>query len=271
MGESSGTASAAGAAPAALRFSGEVTDFYQRFRRGYPLAVLDAIVAAFALGEDDVVLDLGCGTGQLTVPMAARVRLAAGMDPSPDMLARARQTAVDAGAGNTAWLLGGDTDVAAVQPILAGLGAVTVGQALHWMDHERLFAAVKPLLRPGGGIAVVTNGEPLWLQDSAWSRALRSALAAWFGVALSATCGTDQASQDRYRAALAAAGYSTATTTVQYSGNLTAAEVIGGVYSAIDPVPPDERPAFEDRIRTAIEPHAPFTEPVRVRILTGRG
>jgi hypothetical protein len=28
------------------------------------------------------------------------------------------------------------------------LAAVTVAQASHWMDHERLFAAVRPLLVP---------------------------------------------------------------------------------------------------------------------------
>ncbi|MFI5609637.1 class I SAM-dependent methyltransferase [Amycolatopsis sp. NPDC051903] len=256
-----------------LGFSGEVTEFYHRFRRGYPPAAFDAIAEAFALGEDDVVLDLGCGTGQLTVPMAARVRAVVGMDPSPDMLARARRAAADAGVTTASWLLGGDTDVPALGALLSGLGAVTVGQALHWMDHGALFAAVKPLLRPGGGIAVVTNGSPLWLQDSTWSQALRGVLSGWFGQPLTATCGTDAASQGRYRAALTACGYTTEIRTVAYTGDLTADAIVGGVYSAMgeDQLPSaEERPAFENRIRTAIAPHAPFTEPVRVTILTGR-
>ncbi|QRP44569.1 class I SAM-dependent methyltransferase [Amycolatopsis sp. FDAARGOS 1241] len=256
-----------------LGFSGEVTEFYHRFRRGYPPAAFDAIAEAFALGEDDVVLDLGCGTGQLAVPMAARVRAVVGMDPSPDMLARARQTAADAGVTTASWLLGSDTDVPALGSVLGGLGAVTVGQALHWMDHATLFAAVKPLLRAGGGIAVVTNGEPLWLQDSAWSQALRGVLSGWFGQPITAACGTDDASQERYRAALTAGGYATEVRVVGYTGDLTAEEIIGGVYSAMgeDQLPSaEERPVFEDRIRTAIAPHAPFTEPVRVTILTGR-
>ena len=120
-------------------------------------------------------MDLGCGTGQLALPMAARVRAVLGVDPEPDMLMRARRAAGDAGVTNVSWMIGADTDMPAVCALLGSgaVGAVTVGQALHWMDHPALFSAARPLLRPGGGIAVVTNGIPLWLQDTDWSRAIR--------------------------------------------------------------------------------------------------
>jgi cyclopropane fatty-acyl-phospholipid synthase-like methyltransferase len=42
---------------------------------------VDAIATAFALGPADTVLDPGCGTGPLTVPLAARVGTVIGMDP----------------------------------------------------------------------------------------------------------------------------------------------------------------------------------------------
>jgi trans-aconitate methyltransferase len=257
-----------------LRFSGEVTEFYHRYRRGYPPAVLDALAAEFTLAGDDVVLDLGCGTGQLTIPLAARVGTVVGMDPSPDMLVRARQTALESGVSNAAWLLGGDTDVPALGGLVGdGLAAVTIGQALHWMDHPTLFAALRPLFRPGGGVAVVTNGLPLWLQDSDWSRALRATLADWLGQPLTFPCGTDEASHERYRSSLAEAGYVVGTRTVDYRGTLTSDDIIGNVYSALseNTLPPTgERAAFESRLRTAIAPHAPYVEPVRVTLLTGR-
>jgi predicted RNA methylase len=56
-----------------LGFGGEVPGFYHQYRRGYPPAVIDALIGAFALTRDDVVIDLGCGTGQLALPIAARV------------------------------------------------------------------------------------------------------------------------------------------------------------------------------------------------------
>jgi hypothetical protein len=89
-----------------LGFHGEVVDFYQEFRRGYPTAVIDALVEAFELGREDIVVDIGCGTGQLTVPMADRVRAVVGMDPEPDMLERARQIANERGMTNVNWVLG---------------------------------------------------------------------------------------------------------------------------------------------------------------------
>jgi trans-aconitate methyltransferase len=196
------------------------------------------------------------------------------MDPSQDMLACARQTALESGVSNAAWLLGGDTDVPALGGLVGdGLAAVTIGQALHWMDHPTLFAALRPLFRPGGGVAVVTNGLPLWLQDSDWSRALRATLADWLGHPLTFPCGTDEASHERYRSSLAEAGYVVGARTVDYRGTLTSDEIIGGVYSALseDTLPPTgERAAFESRLRAAIEPHSPYVEPVRVTLLTGR-
>ncbi|MDS0138259.1 class I SAM-dependent methyltransferase [Amycolatopsis sp. CM201R] len=252
-------------------FGGEVSEFYQRFRRGYPPEVADELATAFALTRDDVVLDLGCGTGQLTRALAPRVGAVLGMDPEPAMLAQARRATAEP---NVAWLLGADSDVAALPAALGPgrLAAVTVAQALHWMDHERLFAAVRPLLRPGGGIAVVTNGEPLWLQDTAWSAALRDVLSAYLGTPLHRTCGTDDASQERYANALAAAGYAVSSTVVEYSAPLSVEEIAGGVFSAMSPdqLPGlDARPEFTERIRAAVAPHGPVRERVRVRLLTG--
>ena len=70
-------------------------------------------------------------------------------------------------------MLGADADLLALQGLFGAgpVAAVPIGQALHWMGHEELFRAAGPLLRPGGGIAVVTNGTPLWLRHSAWSGA----------------------------------------------------------------------------------------------------
>jgi trans-aconitate methyltransferase len=48
------------------------------------------LAETFGLNAQDMVVDLGCGTGQLTLPIAHRVRAVIGMDPEPDMLRRAR-------------------------------------------------------------------------------------------------------------------------------------------------------------------------------------
>jgi SAM-dependent methyltransferase len=258
-----------------LGFRGEVADLYHRYRHGYPSAVIDMLAETFGLNDQDMVVDVGCGTGQLTLPLARRVRAVIGMDPEPDMLRRARQAARDAQVSNVSWMLGADTDVPALRSLLGerSIAAVTIGQALHWMMYEELFRSAGSLIRPGGGVAVVTNGTPLWLQDSDWSRSLREFLARWLGTRPTAACGTDQQSQQRYQHALTMAGFEVSSAAFDYAAELTFDQLVGGVYSAlpVDRLPaPDQRPAFAEQLRRAVGPHERFTEPVHVAILTGR-
>jgi len=258
-----------------LGFRGEVADFYHRYRHRYPSAVLDALVGTFGLTGQDVVVDLGCGTGQLTLPMAARVRAVVGVDPEPDMLQRARRAARERDVRNVSWMIGADTDIAALRDLLGdhSVAVVTAGQALHWMDHRALFRAVIPLLRSGGGVAVVTNGTPLWLHDTDWSRALRAYLEHWLDTRLTFACGTDEQSQRHYAGDLASAGYDVLSTAFDYTAELDLDQLVGGIFSAL-PVTrlprPDQRPAFAEQIRIAVAPHEHFAEHVRVAILAGR-
>jgi ubiquinone/menaquinone biosynthesis C-methylase UbiE len=254
-------------------FGGEAAGYYHRFRHGYPSAVTETLVDAFGLTRQDVLVDLGCGTGQLTLPIARHLRAVIGVDVEPDMLEYGRQAARDADVRNVTWMLGGDTDVPALRRLLGdgSVGAITVAQALHWMKHQELFLAVLPLLRPGGGIAVVTNGTPLWLQDSDWSRALRGFLEHWLGTTLTSACGTDEQSQRRYRDDLATAGFDVCTTAVDYVASLDTDQLIGGVYSAMGGRMPDasQRPVFAEQLRAAVGPHDHFSEPVHVAIVVG--
>jgi SAM-dependent methyltransferase len=258
-------------------FSGEVAEYYAKFRRAYPEQALDFLHDYFSLTPEDSVLDLGCGTGQLALPLAHRVRSVIGMDPEPDMLRLAREAAGERGVRNATWVLGADTDIPALGTLLghaSSLAMTVVGQALHWMRHDELFRDLLPLFRAGGGIAVMANGAPLWLQDTAWSRALRACLEQHFETELTASCGTADQDRIRYAQALEDAGFSDVrSTTVSYTDELTFQQVIGGLYSAIpaEQLPAaDQRPAFEDTIRKAV-PHAePFPEQVHVSVLVGR-
>jgi SAM-dependent methyltransferase len=259
----------------ALGFGGEVAEFYHVYRHGYPAAVIDVLADAFRLGPRDLVVDLGCGTGQLALPLAGRVRAVIGMDPEPDMLRRARRAARDADVSNVSWMLGADADLPALQGVTGqrSVAMVSIGQALHWMRHDELFRSARPLLRPGGGVAVVTNGTPMWLQDSAWSRGLRAFLERWLGTALTFPCGTDEQSQQRYSDALGRAGCEVSSAAVDYVAELSLDQVVGGVYSALpaDRLPAaDQRPDFAEQVRAAVGPHQSFSEPVHVAMLIGR-
>jgi len=252
-------------------FSGETAGYYATYRRGYPTQILDALQTVFQLDGTDVVLDLGCGTGQLAIPLAERVRSVVGMDPEPDMLRLAGVSAERQGVRNATWVLGSDTDVPALGAVLGqrSLGMTAIGNALHWMDHEQLFRVLRSLSRTGGGVAVLSNGTPLWLQNSDWSRALRSVLEQEFGGRAQATCGTDAEDRQRYARALGDAGFEDVREIeVVYQGDLTFDQIIGGLYSAI-PRPAD-REGFTERVRRALPDAERYPESVRVVALTGQ-
>ncbi|MFQ6015482.1 MAG: class I SAM-dependent methyltransferase [Anaerolineae bacterium] len=54
---------------------------------GYRQAAMD-LIEQLDLGAEDAVLDLGCGTGLLTLPLAERARRTIGLDLSPAMLGK---------------------------------------------------------------------------------------------------------------------------------------------------------------------------------------
>src|SRR5579862_4001127 len=99
-------------------------------RPPYPAEVFDRL-AALVVGPPAPVLDLGCGTGDLARPLAARtqqVRCVDAVDCSAPMLARAR-TLPGGDQPTLRWVLGAAESVSLNPPY----GLVTAGESLHWM------------------------------------------------------------------------------------------------------------------------------------------
>lgn len=256
-------------------FGGEVAEIYERYRHGYPAEILAAMVDAFALGLADVAVDLGCGTGQVALPLAAVVGAVVGVDPEPDMLMVARRAASRLGLRNASWVIGDDRDLPALGQALGGrsIAALTIAQAAHWIDHRILFDRVRGWLRPGGGVAILTNGTPLWLQNSDWSRSTRLFLEQWLDCELVDRCGTDDLAQQRYREDLAAFGYEVDGADCDWNAELSFDQLVGGVLSTlgVSRLPAGEqRVAFASGLRAAVGSAQHFSEPVHVALITGR-
>jgi SAM-dependent methyltransferase len=219
-------------------FGGVTARYYARFRRGYPDLVVDRLVEVLGLDRGSRVLDLGCGPGQLTLPLARRVGVVVGADPEPDMLTLGREAGLAAGVDNIAWLLAADSDLGVLGTLLGSgtLAAITVGSACHWMDCASLFAGARILMQAGGRIAVISNGAADWEHDTPWAQVLRDKLAAAFGGPVRGRTGTDADSRQAVVAALAAAGFTTSDEiVVGYVEERTIEELIGSVYSAMSP------------------------------------
>ncbi|ULN32752.1 class I SAM-dependent methyltransferase [Mycolicibacterium smegmatis] len=100
---------------------------YARYRPGYPQAFFDDLVEHLRLDGTGRLLDLGCGAGQLTLPLAAHVAEAVGLDPESEMLSEAARLTRDLGVTNVTWLQGSS---AQVQADLGHFRLVTMGRSL---------------------------------------------------------------------------------------------------------------------------------------------
>ncbi len=133
--------------PLAERFA-SVAGAYERGRPEYPLAVVGALAAELRMAPSARVLDLAAGTGKLS-----RALLAAGFDV----------VAVEPHA-SLREVLGGHIGAQRVLDGLAeeiplpdaSVNVVTVADAFHWFDHPPALAEIRRILRPGGGLAVLS-------------------------------------------------------------------------------------------------------------------
>jgi len=62
--------------------------YYAQYRPGYPQDLVDALAAGTGLDGTQHMLDIGCGTGQVTIPLARHARTVVAIDPVAGMLAR---------------------------------------------------------------------------------------------------------------------------------------------------------------------------------------
>lgn len=144
--------------PYATRFQDQsVVDRYH-LRPTYPPETF-ALLNALIVDEPRAVLDVGCGTGFLTRPMAPYAERVDAIDISEPMLQRAR-TLPGGDSPRIRWLVG-SAEVADVQPPYA---LITAGDSLHWMDWGVVLPRFARMLTPRGMLAIATVEE----QASPW-------------------------------------------------------------------------------------------------------
>lgn len=120
---------------------------YAQYRPRYPEALFDLIASACV--EHEQAWDVATGSGQAARSLARHFRHVVATDASRHQIARAVPHA---------------QVVYRVEPAEAtsldaqSVDAVTVAQALHWLDVDRFYGEVRRVLKPSGVLAVWTYG-----------------------------------------------------------------------------------------------------------------
>jgi SAM-dependent methyltransferase len=146
-------------------------EYYARYRPDYGDAAIEYLVERFGLDDSARVLDLGCGAGQIAVPLAAYVGEVVGMDPNEQMLRMARQRAETAGRENVEWMVGSDSDLVERED-LGTFQLTTMGRSFHWMDQRETLDRLRSMTEPGGGVAILNDAEWITRGGKEWQAAV---------------------------------------------------------------------------------------------------
>jgi ubiquinone/menaquinone biosynthesis C-methylase UbiE len=112
----------------------------------------ERVTAGLANSRNLLAIDLACGPGTYTRPLASRVRHAIGADLTPAMVDKARAEAARDGISNIEFVC---ADIYALPFADGAAGIVSCGYAFHHMtDPARALAEMARVLRPGGRMAV---------------------------------------------------------------------------------------------------------------------
>ncbi len=128
---------------------------YDAIRPGYPDALIEDVVTLSGIPEHGQALEIGCGTGQATLPLARRGYRILCLDIGRDLLTIAQEKLRDY------------ADVrfqnVSFEEWPARVGAfdlVYSATAFHWVPREIGYSKAALALKPAGALAVFTNMHP---------------------------------------------------------------------------------------------------------------
>jgi SAM-dependent methyltransferase len=120
-----------------------------RFRPPYPEEVY-TILEGLIVDAPRLVLELGCGLGEIARRLAVQTDRVDAVEPSHAMLELAR-TLPGGGCRNIRWYCCTAEEFAYVP----GYSLVIAAESLHWMDWQRVLPAIRASLSPRGRLAIV--------------------------------------------------------------------------------------------------------------------
>jgi trans-aconitate methyltransferase len=149
--------------------------YYAKYRVPYPPELIADIVSHYGLDGTGRLLDLGCGPGTFTVPLASHFAEVVAVDADAGMIDEGRST----GAANVAW------HVMRAEDVPASFGKfrlVTFGSSFHWMDRDLVLRRVRDeWLVPGGGVALAGGPSTWWDGGLDWHQTITRVVQKYLG------------------------------------------------------------------------------------------
>ena len=145
---------------------------YDAVRPGYPEALFEDVVSLSGIPPGGRILEIGCGTGQATVPLVRRGYEVLCVELGENLAAVARR--------NLAAYPGVEVRVGAFEEYQIGDGIFDLAvsaTAFHWLDPGVAYPKVARVLRPGGSVALFWNEHVRSEGDEAFLEAAQAVYA----------------------------------------------------------------------------------------------
>ena len=250
--------------------------YYAKYRADYPAEFFDFVVRYFKLDGKGQLLDLGCGTGQLTIPFAKHFEEAVGLDPEKEMLEEAAKEADKDGVKNIKWVSRKAEEIA---DDLGIFRLTTMGASFHWMEREIVLRKIYDMTEKGGGLAIVSDFRKGNSPQSGeeWKVVRKKIIEKYLGEKRRAGNSFYEEPKDKFEDLLNRSPFgSFEEWTHSYTRTWTLEAVINFLYStsfASQRLFGDKLNEFEEELKKELlrlEPNGVFTEQVRLQVLLAR-
>jgi SAM-dependent methyltransferase len=140
---------------------------YNRTRPGYPSRLVDSVARRARLHPGSRVLEIGCGTGQLTRSLLRRGYHVHAIEPDPRMAAHARCSLSNTASAHHAQIEVVEQMIEEAHLPESAYDAAFSASAFHWVDPDVGWLKVGHALRPGGRFSLLGH----LIVEDAWSSA----------------------------------------------------------------------------------------------------
>lgn len=154
-------------------FYNNIAEIYASSRPPYPQELFTLILNQLPKNALNIYIDLGCGTGELLLPLSMHFKQCIGIDPDEDMLRVAADKMKKMNISNVQFARKTSEEYLTNMPKEIRLDLVTAGRSFHWMQQEVVAHEVYLRLIEGGMFVLLGEADGgIWKRKTPWAQSV---------------------------------------------------------------------------------------------------